>query len=435
MKILIIGAGHGGLNAAHGLSLGGHDVTVFEKRRREKLSYDWHDDASLSVFKDLEIPMPPTGTYFRKREWSINVPGTDEFMKLNQDPETLDFSFWRRPLVELLVKRAEDAGAKIIFEKGVERLIVEGTGVSGIVVGGEENYADLVVDSSGVLSPFRDELAKNNVVSTHKPNEVFYCFRAFYEANEGIERNSLHTNRCYAKYMDKQGISWCIEDPEGSINVLIGMTGYLKKEELEEILTNLKRDNPIIGEKILCGGTISVIPVRYPAEKPMTDGYIAIGDAAFMTIPLIGSGIASSMRAGAMLAEAVNRDNSVDIKTLWRYHVRFMKEIGAEHIAIDCIKRWLLAADTATLNAVFGLGVIEEKDFIALITGGMLKLSLRDMLKKAVAGRKNIPLMANLGRMLLKSILAAKAGENLPSEYDEKKVAAWRKKIAKYFAE
>jgi flavin-dependent dehydrogenase len=455
MKILIIGAGHGGLTAAYGLSLGGHDVTVFERNEREKLSHDWHDDASLAVFKDLEIPMPPMGTYFRKREWSLNIPGTTEFMKLNQDPETLDFSFWRRPLAEILVKRAEDAGAKILFERNVESLITDGTGVSernsadilpslknnesirvlGIVADGEEIRGDLVIDSSGVLSPFRDELAKKNAVSTCKPNEVFYCFRAFYEANEGIERNPLHTNRCYAKYMDKQGISWCIEDPEGSINVLIGMTGGLKNEELDEILANLKRDNPIIGEKILCGGTVSVIPVRYPAEKPMTDGYIAIGDAAFMTIPLIGSGIASSMRAGAMLAEAVNRDNSVNIKTLWRYHVRFMKEIGAEHIAIDCIKRWLLAADTATLNAVFGLGVIAERDFIALITGGMLKLSLREMLGKAVAGRKNIPLMANLGRMLLKSIMAAKAGENLPQEYDEKKVATWRKKIAKYFAE
>jgi flavin-dependent dehydrogenase len=310
-----------------------------------------------------------------------------------------------------------------------------GVKIYGIVVGGEEIRADLVIDSSGVTSPFREELAKVDAVSSCKPSELFYCFRAFYEADENAERNPLHTNRCYTKYMGKQGISWCIEDPEGSVNVLIGMTGGLKKEELDEILTRLKADNPIIGEKILCGGTVSVIPVRYPAEKPMTDGYIAVGDAAFMTIPLIGSGIASSMRAGVMLAEAVNRDNSADIKTLWRYHVRFMREIGAEHIAIDCIKRWLLDADVATLNAVFGLGVIAEKDFIALITGKTLKLSLRDMLTKAVAGRKNIPLMANLGKMLLKSVIAAKAGESIPREYDAKKVAAWRKKVAKYFAE
>ncbi|MDR2090836.1 MAG: NAD(P)/FAD-dependent oxidoreductase [Clostridiales bacterium] len=433
MKIVIIGAGHGGLTAAYGLAHGGHNVTVFEKKPKEKLSYDWHDDADPSVFKDLGIPMPPEGTYFRKREWSVNIPGTNEFMKLNQDPETLDISFRRRPLAHLLADRAESAGAKILFGTPVERLIADGARVSGVIAGGEKVRADLVIDSSGVMSPFRESLAAGSYVSTCKPDELFYNFRAFFEANEAAERNPVHTNRCYAKYMGKPGISWCIEDPDGSVNVLIGTAGGLKKAELDEILTQLKKDNPIIGEKILCGGIMTVIPVRYPSEKPMTDGYIAVGDAAFMTIPLIGSGIASSMRAGAMLADALNRDNSADIKTLWRYHVRFMREIGAEHIAIDCVKRWLLGADVAELNAVFGLGVIEEKDFIALMTGGMLKLSLGDMLKKAVAGRKNLPLMLKLGKMLLKSMMSEKTGRKIPAEYDAEKAAAWGKKIRKYF--
>ena len=44
VKIVIIGAGHGGLQAAKELSKDGFDVTVYEKNSPEKVSYDWRDD-------------------------------------------------------------------------------------------------------------------------------------------------------------------------------------------------------------------------------------------------------------------------------------------------------------------------------------------------------------------------------------------------------
>ena len=42
-KIIVAGAGHGGLTAAYNLSKNGFDVTVFEKGDREGLGYDWHE--------------------------------------------------------------------------------------------------------------------------------------------------------------------------------------------------------------------------------------------------------------------------------------------------------------------------------------------------------------------------------------------------------
>ena len=39
-KILVAGAGHGGLSCAANLAKSGFDVTVLEKQKRENLGYD-----------------------------------------------------------------------------------------------------------------------------------------------------------------------------------------------------------------------------------------------------------------------------------------------------------------------------------------------------------------------------------------------------------
>ncbi|MDR1939474.1 MAG: NAD(P)/FAD-dependent oxidoreductase [Clostridiales bacterium] len=433
MRVLVIGAGHGGLTAARGLAKNGHDVTVYEKNLRDESGYEWHDDANPRFLEELGLPLPPAGTYFTKREWSIIVPGSNRWLKLKQKPETLDYSFFRRPLAKVFADGAERAGAKIEFGQRVERLITDGPRVLGAAVGGKEIFCDLVIDSSGATSPFRDGLSESAGITKGKPHELFFGYRAFYEVDESAARDPEHTNRCYPKLLGKQGISWCIQDPQGTVNVLIGMTGALKKDDFDELLAALKKDNPIIGEKIALGGIFTVIPARYPATKPVADGYAAVGDAAYMTIPLIGSGIASSSKAGVMLAETVNKYGSASLEVLWRYHVRFMREIGAKHMAIDCVKRWLLSADEKLLADVFNSGMIAEEDFVTMMTGGMIKPGLKFLTGKIIPSIKNPMIAAALAPILLKSIRASVAGAKIPAEYDKKKVEAWIKKVERFF--
>ena len=47
MKILVAGAGHGGLAAAGLLAKQGADVTIFERGTEEGLGYDWTDIFNL----------------------------------------------------------------------------------------------------------------------------------------------------------------------------------------------------------------------------------------------------------------------------------------------------------------------------------------------------------------------------------------------------
>ena len=58
-KILVAGAGHGGLVAAALLAKQGCDVTVYEAKREEDIGHDWEDRFTFSLLEKIvgkEIP-------------------------------------------------------------------------------------------------------------------------------------------------------------------------------------------------------------------------------------------------------------------------------------------------------------------------------------------------------------------------------------------
>ena len=63
-KILVAGAGHGGLVAAIHLAKNGYDITVIEKENPDTIGHDWHDWLSLDAFDRSGIDRPDESIYF-----------------------------------------------------------------------------------------------------------------------------------------------------------------------------------------------------------------------------------------------------------------------------------------------------------------------------------------------------------------------------------
>lgn len=430
MKIIFIGAGMASLVASERLARAGYDVSVFEKDAYENLSYDWHDDVNRDAFEMFGLPLPKEGTYFPKRNWTFVPPAERIEVSLHIPEKELDWSTERRILAQQYVDRAKDV-VDFHFSTPVQSLIVENGTVNGIVANGEKFYADLIVDNSGAMSPFRAQLPKSAHVTVEpKSNEIFVAYRAFHKKADGV-KDPQNTNKAYLKHLGEEGISWSIIDPAGTVNVLIGRAGELPKETFGRAYKALKASNPIISDEIVRGGRTCIIPIRYPLTRMVADGYAAIGDAAFMTIPMIGSGIENSMKAACILADTIIKSNSVKKEDLWKYEVEYFKLRGGDHVGIDILKRWLLGAKPQDLDWLFEKGVVDDANMAAGATGKLIVLSPKDLVVKVARGWTRLPLLLAMNNMLMRSKKAAKIAKHIPETYDEEKIAKWENKIEK----
>ena len=68
-KILVAGAGHGGLAAAALLAAQGYEVEVFEQKKRGELGHDWEDRfAFANLQRAANVREFPAGS------WRVTLP-------------------------------------------------------------------------------------------------------------------------------------------------------------------------------------------------------------------------------------------------------------------------------------------------------------------------------------------------------------------------
>ena len=83
-KILVAGAGHGGLTAAAQLAKAGFQVTVVERHGKENLGYDWFDALNPAVFAMVGCPHPEAAgiPWQNRADVTYFGPTTDEAHKI-----------------------------------------------------------------------------------------------------------------------------------------------------------------------------------------------------------------------------------------------------------------------------------------------------------------------------------------------------------------
>lgn len=430
----------GGMIAAERLAKLGYEVTVYEQSPSlDEMRYDWHDDVNPRIFRRLGLEMPAGS--FKKKSWTFVSPHGVVVREFRQDENNADFSVERRALNRMLYERAS-AGAKFVFGAKVERPVVEKGTVVGVVVDGKEARADLVIDSLGANSALKKDVPVEFGVTQHREDEVFVAYRAFYEKNTDAPAPK-YTNKVYLKHMGEPGISWVIQDNDPSlVNVLVGRIGKLSSYDLERALEDLRKTNPTIGEKVVRGGEICVIPVRYPATRMVANGYAAVGDSAYMTIPMLGSGIASGMLAGQLLAETIGDNMSKGVKKedlfktsrLWKYQVKVFREFGAEHCAVDILKRGVLNFPDATLDWMLGSDLLTNDEIGCLASGKMLRVGVKEAFRKlSITEFNRLRILIKVNNMLQKSLHAYRVAKNIPRNFDPNICRTWEKHMKWFY--
>ena len=369
-RILVAGAGHGGLAAAAQLAKAGFDVKVVERRTKETLGYDWFDALNPAVFAMVGCPHP--GDVGIPWQWRADVtyygPTTDEAHKIPQRftrPEDIEITMERRNIYRLLTGWAEDCGVHIEYGVNITAPLMAGDRVIGLATDRGEYRGDLVIDAAGLFSPVRMGLPEClGIQKQVLKNERIYTYRAFYDTpvDPGTVRDVYKVMFRPDPGRDFS-LSW-IYTRDTYTDLLIGHMEPPTEEEIRRIADRYRQKNPQLGKTRLRGGQTVPIPFRRPLSVLVADGYAAIGDAAFMTMPLNCSGISTSMEASKLLARAVMADKTetYSAETLWPYQLDFFKQIGKNMAPIALVKDMIISLTQAQTDRAFDTGLITWRE-------------------------------------------------------------------------
>lgn len=432
MRVGIIGFGIGGSVAGMKLAKEGFEVEIFEKNDREHLSHNWYDDIRFDIFENCGIENPPREIYTDKGHRLFISPDEKNSLKVPFSKPLVEISIDRRRLGTFMTKLAEDAGCKIFFETKVDSLIVTNDKVVGLKVNGEDKKYDLVIDSSGLYSPFRAQAPKKFKIQA-KPRDidVMFAWRGFYKHKEGTAIPDPDRN-IYIKHLNSVGLSWCNLNDRDEVDVFVGRIGGTSKEEIETAVAKLHENHDFFSYDVIKEGSVAMLPLRGPLGSMCADGYVVIGDAAFMTMPMMGSGIEASMKAATFLVENIVNNKVTDFtaKALWPYQVKYYQELGAKHTFVDIVKRWVLNINVKKLNWLFGCGAVTNEDMGLVSTeeDNPNKLTFGKIIKKVFIILRRPGIIFETAKWMLRGLKAKKTAAKIPTVYTEKKFNKWIKK-------
>ncbi len=429
-KIIVAGLGHGGIAAAALIAKAGFDVTVYEQKSEGTLGYDWTDIFAPGALKIAGMEMPPADKFEYKEDMTFFGPSMTKGLRQHVPEDKLEIKMERRDIYEHFINHALECGVKIVYDCKVEAPIILGNRVVGIKTEKGDVYGDMVIDSCGMNSPVRRNLPESfGIEKEVGRKEKISIYRAFYNIAEDVAVEAKFKVLLFAG--GKLGISW-IASESTHTDLLIGRFDDLDMEEVERFSDFLRETNPRLGKDVLRGGQFVEIPVRQPLSILVADGYAAIGDSAFMTVPLIGSGIANSLKAARILADTVINDKNGQFtaETLWKYQMGYYKELGAGLAPLACGKLLLLSLTPEEVDYVFEKGIMTEDlmtigaDFTGLANVNLDPRALINQAKQVCSDPELLKKIVTCGVSMGKAMAACAM---MPKKWNKKRVHSWAK--------
>lgn len=435
-KIIVAGAGHGGVVAAMLLAKEGHDVTVYEKSSEGECGLDQRDslDATALDYAEIEIPehfnAPSNQITFvplDKEVSPVTIPVNENYRNLTVE---------RKEFINYLISLAKEAGAKFVYNTEIESPVMLGSRIAGIKTNLGEITGDLIIDACGLHSTLRENLPEfTHIERETGPYDTLHAYRAYFKKIPGVPDPENKYN-LYILEDGTEGFRWAITE-ENFVDVLLIRFPELTYSDVAEGLRIVNEFNPQMDKEMIRGGKFTEIPVRQPLSVMVADGYAAIGDAAFMTYAVKGSGMAYSIKAAKMLADTVIEDSEglYNAETLWNYEKRFFKEIGFSACNIAIAKNLLPFMTAKEVNDMFKMGLISTDELEALIRGEMPKAKIPAYIRDKIKILGDVPEfrghMMNLLGWVGKFATTVEPG--FPEKYSRENVIKWAEKYNKFF--
>jgi electron transfer flavoprotein-quinone oxidoreductase len=326
--VIVVGAGLAGLAAAYTLAGAGLEVLVLERGdypgTKNVTGGRLYVNPVRELFPDLwaKAPLERHITHEevclmdKERSVTIRYDGAE----LNELPYQ-SYSILRGKFDKWLAKQAERKGAMLVNKSRVDDLIIENGQVMGVMAGGEELRANVVIGCDGVLSfvaqkaglrsPF---LAKNFAVGF---KEIIELERGVLEARFNLEGEEGAARLFMGEVtVGKFGGGFLYTNQDSiSLGIVVGIEALTEAEpsiNAPELLDNFKQ-RPEIARLIQGGQTVEYSAHAIPEGgfkamgKLYGDGILIAGDAAgfSMNIGVTVRGMEYALASGYYAAQAV----------------------------------------------------------------------------------------------------------------------------------
>lgn len=420
-KIIILGAGIGGLYVAGALGNLGYSIVVYEKKLRSELGYPWHDSINKDTFKKAKIEVPKHFV-LQKQVLSFFGPSGDGYISQGTSAAK-NFDVDRKKLIEHLIIKAEQC-AELHFGMTADSLIIENDTAVGVCVNGKPEYCDLVIDSSGLFSKYRFQLPEKFLMGDKLESEDYLmAYRAFYKKdNFSFAPSNV--------YLMPSGFSvlWCKDTPDAYLaDILVSNFESLSPSQIESAIAYLRERNPHVTDKCVFS-VQDAIPVRYPLATIVADGYALIGNSAFMTKPTSGSGIENTLRAAVILTDVIKNADDFTAVSLWKYAVKVNGAFG-----VTCYMSFIARHNFQNLNRddliwLFTSGVLNEHllNLVRFDIKNMSDFQIESVVSSLQLARSKSEFMRKIEEIVKLCIKGRLLARRMPRSYNEAAVAKWK---------
>ncbi len=416
--VVIVGGATTGSYFAHELAVRGHSVLVIEKKAMGKVGkYDIYHMTKREM-DAFGLPHPEKGD-----DWafefceSVNLSAYGNYPKKGGEPV---IGMHMPQHTYRLERWAMDAGATFVFEAEFTSLVFD---ENGKICGIKYNHAGetvevrgkLVADCSGIPSVVRRSLPDQYGVENFEigPDDMFYVNLRYVKYQN--PRDYVKKNRSWTYYKTWEAPQ---ADPHGAI---LGVGANFSSSYADKIFDKFEKTVSLpkyTVERIERGTT----PYRRPPYSMVSDGFIAMGDAACLTKPSCGEGVTSSMVQAKIAWQTVDKllrqGKPLTRENLWPINKKYVNAQGRAFASQLATVSGAVATSPKENDFFFKKDIIfSEASFEALGRGEELKFSNAEIAKMAVTMAAGV-ISGQLRIKTIKALLKAmKDGDKISAVY------------------
>ncbi len=304
----------------------------------------------------------------------------------------------RRLLPQRQLSDAEKLGVEFQFEASADALLVEDGFIRGIHCRSSKDNstfrktAKLVVDATGSASRLRTSLPIKSYIEKEidKENDMESTGRYILRFEAGSKDGTFFDPDICIIHLDQKiapgGYAWVFPKGDDKVNIGLGVQKRLlesrnkqlgRNDTLQSLIDDYVRINPVIKNWKLADGSEDKgnekgswqVPVRRQNDCMVANGYMIVGDAAWMPRPIdaggIGPAIYASTIAGKIVAEALQAKDTSE-RELWNYNMEYVKAYGYRMASFEILRRFLQILSNEDLN--YGMKHFLGQDDVDSIT-------------------------------------------------------------------